>query len=788
MKTNKQIIYLILFASFISCQSIKKPERYSLPKNYDVAWNSQSKNSSESMPLGGGDVGLNVWVENNEVLFYVAQSGTFDENNQMLKHGRFRIKMDPNPFEGATSFQQRLNLQTGNITIETENGENSVAIHLWVDVFNPVIHVETDSKQPITISAAYESWRTKDEILPLGTRHGTFSYTGYPGEVIKYKDSIGFEANSVLWMHRNRADKLLIDFCIEQQGLESVREHINNTQIGRTFGGMMTGSDMEPKGNTEGKYVSTDFTGWKLQTKKPVTSNELLVTLNTGQFKSIEDWRQKLFETNQLGLKDKEAESKTIAWWDKFWKKGYVIINESESNLKNPAWQVGRNYQLFRYMLGCNAYGKYPSKFNGSLFTVDPVFLRKGKYDLDPDFRAWGGGSFTAQNQRLVYWPMLKSGDFEMMLPQFDFYKNALSSAEVRTSVYWGHEGACFTEQLENFGLPFAGGWGFESGSRKRNPETEFGVQTNTYVNYHYVNQLEFSLMILDYYYFSGKDISSYLPFIKSSIKFFDEHYQYREKNRTGKPLNENGKLVFYPSTAAEMYKMARNPADVIAALKVVSSRMLKLPDNYISLTEKEYYQSLLKRIPEIPFDIKEGHKVIKPAESWEYVANQEIPELYTVFPYGIYGLHKPDLEVAINTWNYGESKDKKTFTNCWSQVGIFAARLGLVDEAAHLVVDKLANSGRRFPAFWGPGPDWVPDVDHGGAGMINLQEMLMQTDGEKIYLFPTWPKEWDVKFKLNAPNNTVVEAELKNGKLINLQVLPENRKNDIQISKELGE
>lgn len=33
----------------------------------------------------------------------------------------------------------------------------------------------------------------------------------------------------------------------------------------------------------------------------------------------------------------------------------------------------------------------------------------------------WGGGTMTAQNQRLVYWPMLKSGDFDMMPSQFDF-------------------------------------------------------------------------------------------------------------------------------------------------------------------------------------------------------------------------------------------------------------------------------------------------------------------------------------------------------------------------------
>jgi hypothetical protein len=45
------------------------------------------------MPCGGGDVGLNVWVENGDVLCYLSRSGTFDENNAMLKLGRLRLKL-----------------------------------------------------------------------------------------------------------------------------------------------------------------------------------------------------------------------------------------------------------------------------------------------------------------------------------------------------------------------------------------------------------------------------------------------------------------------------------------------------------------------------------------------------------------------------------------------------------------------------------------------------------------------------------------------------------------------
>ena len=40
----------------------------------DYVWTTPSRNSSESMPCGGHDVGMNVWVENGDVLFYVSRS------------------------------------------------------------------------------------------------------------------------------------------------------------------------------------------------------------------------------------------------------------------------------------------------------------------------------------------------------------------------------------------------------------------------------------------------------------------------------------------------------------------------------------------------------------------------------------------------------------------------------------------------------------------------------------------------------------------------------------------
>ena len=73
----------------------------------DVVWTSQSRNSSESMPCGGHDIGMNVWVEQGDVLFYIQQSGWFDEHNTLLKAGRWRLHIEGNPFDGQ-DFEQRL--------------------------------------------------------------------------------------------------------------------------------------------------------------------------------------------------------------------------------------------------------------------------------------------------------------------------------------------------------------------------------------------------------------------------------------------------------------------------------------------------------------------------------------------------------------------------------------------------------------------------------------------------------------------------------------------------------
>ena len=157
-----------------------------------------------------------------------------------------------------------------------------------------------------------------------------------------------------------------------------------------------------------------------------------------------------------------------------------------------------------------------------------------------------------------------------------------------------------------------------------------------------------------------------------------------------------------------------------------------------------------------------EGSKVemvtlIAPAQAWERVNNIETPQLYAVFPWRMYGVGKEGLEIARNTYLYDPDAQKFRSHIGWKQDNIWAACLGMTEEAAQLTLEKMANGPHRFPAFWGPGYDWTPDHNWGGSGMIGMQEMLLQEADGKILLFPAWPKDWDVHFKLHATGQTTV-------------------------------
>ena len=694
------------------------------PKDY--VWTTQSQNSSGSMPCGGHDVGMNVWVENGDILFYVSKSGMLDENNTLLKAGRFRLNIKGQPFSG-TDFEQRLCLDDGAIYIKGKG----ISIRLWADVYQPKVFVEMNATHKADATLSYESWRYKDRpVTKAECQQGSYKWN-IPADCTTFADSIKAAKSSIDFWHTNRS-YTVFDYTVSREGLDAIKDELYNPIGGKTFGGSITMPGFKFTGTSTGTYASTDYKAWHYSATG-IRQATVSIDLYTG-------------ETASTALSAKKSKAQSTKWWHQFWQRSFITA-------EGEGAAMARNYELFRYMLGCNAYGEYPTKFNGSLFTFDPVYADP-KCPFTPDFRKWGGGTMTAQNQRLVYWPMLKSGDTDMMKAQFDTYLRMLPNATRRTKFYWNHDGASFSEQIENCGLPNPTEYG------KHKPGDDPGMDRNAWLEYQWDTALEFCSMIMQAHKYSGMDIAEYEPLIRQTLIFFDEHYQYIAKKLGVKPLNADGKLMLYPSSGCETYKMAYNPSSVIAALKTVTEQWIEYKGDSLN--------NFLSRIPPIPLRTIEGDTCIAPAIVWARIQNIETPQLYPVFPWRVYGMGRENLHIARNTYLKDPHAVEMHSTKGWKQDNIWAACLGLTDEAFKLNKEKLADGPYRFPAFWDPGYDWAPDCNKGGASMIGMQEMLLQEkpDGG-LLLFPAWPKNINAKFRLKATGGRTVEAEIKNGTII---------------------
>ncbi|MCK4300629.1 MAG: hypothetical protein KAX80_13895, partial [Planctomycetes bacterium] len=296
-------------------------------------------------------------------------------------------------------------------------------------------------------------------------------------------------------------------------------------------------------------------------------------------------------------------------------------------------------------------------------------------------------------------------------------------------------------------------------------------LQASGWHKWEWVSGPELVHMMLDYYDHTLDEAflsDTLLPVAHEILTFFDQHYK----------VDEGGKLVMHPSQACETWWDCTNPMPEVAGLHATTDRLLSLPARLTTTKQRTFWARLRKKLPDLPTREADGKRMLAPAERFAMKRNSENPELYAVFPFRRVALGRPSVELGIEALNHRWDKGNSG----WRQDDIFMAYLGLAEQARRNLVGRAKNSHRssRFPAFWGPNYDWVPDQDHGGVLMKALQAMLLQTDGSRIFLLPAWPKDWDVGFRLHAPAKTTVECDFRDGKVRSLTVTPPGRKADL--------
>ena len=438
-------------------------------------------------------------------------------------------------------------------------------------------------------------------------------------------------------------------------------------------------------------------------------------------------------------------------------------------------------YAAQRYLTACASRGRLPIRFNGTLFTIS----HRG----DPDYRRWGSG-YWWQNTRLPYYPMFAAGDIDGTDALFDMYFGKLEFLKKRTKKYFGHDGAYFPECMQPWGDHFMGCYG---------PECEWKLRKDKHQyhpchKYAWVGQLELSLMAIMRWQHTRDDAwfkKNALPSIREYVRYFDGHFK----------LDAKGRYNMYPAQAIETWQDCTNPMTEVAGLTRVTDLLLALPDGMISADDRAFFWKVHTRLPNLPTrTLKDGGVVFAPAERFERHGNVETPELYCVFPFRLSSFEKSNAEIGRRT--YTDGRFHKLYFG-WAQDELNAAYLGMAEEAREHIVDRVFKntptlsrtiacneeniserayrpSEYRWPAYWGPNYNWRPDQDEGGVFQNTIQSMLMQYEGDKIFLLPAWPKEWNCTFKLHAPRNTTVEGRVENGELKDLVVTPASRRADV--------
>jgi len=694
-----------------ACTCFAKPVKGSKvkpgsPDEYNVQWDTPGPGSAQSMPLGNGDIGLNVWTENNgDLVFYISKTDAWGgelsaqkdpwmaQGGVLMKLGAIRVSTDRFPLVKGSSFKQILKLSTGEILVQEGSGSHTVNYRVWVDANHPVIHVEAETATAAKINIKLEDWRAG------------------------LTDTVLNNSNNITWYHHNSP---------------TADPHLANL----TFGAVVKGKGFVSAGNET------------LRSAKATTSQIISIYPLTSISANSAAWLSKL--TAQAGKIEKlKLEQTRLAhqqWWKQFWQRSWIFLQGNEK-----AKQVTQGYVLQRFVTACAGRGAYPVKFNGSIFVVD-----NPEKNENADFRSWGG-QYWFQNTRAMYWPMLMAGDFDMMRPLFKMYANILPANEAQVKQFYHHSGAYFAETS-----PFWGGLNYMGPEVKAN-----------YTNHYFTPILELSMMMLDYYEYTDDAQfakKTLLPVATAGIQFFNQHFK----------RDSTGKLLLDPDNSIEMFWKVHNPAPDIAGLHAVLKRLLNLPAEIVDERTRSEWKRLYNELPPLPTAEHDGKTVLLPYTGPQTAKsfNSENPELYTIYPFRLYGLGKPDLDIAINTFKARKQRAK----GCWVQDPIQAAMIGDAATAADYVSFAFTRKDPhlKFPAFWDKGNDYAPDEDNGGNGQNGLQEMLMQIDSKKIMLLPAWPNNWDADFKLNAPYNTTVEGRVEKGKLIRLKVTPASRIADV--------
>ncbi len=452
------------------------------------------------------------------------------------------------------------------------------------------------------------------------------------------------------------------------------------------------------------------------------------------------------------------------AWWRDYWGRSFLRITSPD---KAADWLTAAHH-VHLYTLGCTNRGPVPAKWDGG------AGLMRG------DERNWGLAEWV-QEIRFTFMPLYTANRLEMARGLCDHYWRMADYLRAQTAKMWGLPGIWIPETVlpwghaEDFVLK-DDGRGAQGHYERWDPSTapygKFELY-NPYIGFLFTAGLEVCHHYLTYCRYSGDEAfarEGAYPMVRGVCEFVAGLLR----------QGEDGRYHLDPANALETWWMVRDPADALDGIRAIFPQFIDMAERFgRDKALRDRCGDIVAKLPDPPLgawgadsSIDPSVDAYAPAAAFNRLkrrVNAENPQLYRVYPFELSGIGTADCERARRTFE----RRICSLGNGWSMDAIWAARLGLGEEAAKLVAAHARRYNRFRYGGWDSNDSRVfpdnlavtPFLDAGGLSAFALQEMLVQSHNGVIRVLPAVAKDWSGMFQLRAEGGFLVAAEFKDGR-----------------------
>lgn len=480
-------------------------------------------------------------------------------------------------------------------------------------------------------------------------------------------------------------------------------------------------------------------TVWRTETRPGAW--HLMLTISSQDDKdAVATARRTLENTQRAGVA--ELLSQHRGWWERRWARSRVDL---------PDQKLERLWINGLYKLASSSRSAAPPPVQGLWFMDDAHSFSRWPYTLD-------------MNVEAIYWPAYSSNQLDLAEPLNKWLlERAMPEAKAFTKRFFGVDGLMM--------------------GCDHDPRGRLGGGSLWLTNQYWLGAGGWMAQHLWWYYCYSMEkefLSRAYPFMKESLIFYENILEKGDDGRLHVPLSASmeyfsNELAAWTSDPTSDLSIIRNLAQyAIAAAETLG----------IDATERARWKTLSADLAAYPTSKKSG-LMVQPNEEFNY-GHRHPMHLFPIFPGGDLTVEGSEddrrlIDRSIQRWVYEGRGEWMGFSYPYGS--LIASRVRRANHALNLLrICELAytlpngfhtaGSHKRWGLSKWEGYD-LTELDGETAFTAAVNEMLLQSWGGKVRIFPAVPEEWkDVSFKnLRAEGATLVSAEMRHGEIISATI-----------------